>query len=123
MKLSTRSIIILVAILALLASASVVFAQKDVPVRHRRGGARGEVTAVGPSSLTLSTAKGKSVTVKVSDETQIHLRRRQSEGSLCDIQVGYFARVRGWVNEDGTIEARLILAKSKNSRIRKIRPR
>jgi hypothetical protein len=101
-----------VLILALLASATVAFARQNIRDRARRISVEGQVTAIGENSLTLSTPSGKSVTVTVSDQTKIHLSRSQIEGHLSDIQVGNSVRVRGRQNDDGSLEARLILVLS-----------
>jgi preprotein translocase subunit YajC len=107
-KLSIKSVVIVVMVLAVLGSAAVVLAQGNVSEQSRRVNIKGKVTAVGDNRLTLSTAKGKSVTVNVSDETKIRLGKRQGEGSLDDIQVGHLVKVRGRDHKDDAIEARLI---------------
>jgi hypothetical protein len=119
--------------IALVAGASVAFAQSSfqdgprfgnaegpaffqqageegAPCGGRGGpGAGGEVTAVSDSSLTVATPKGDSVTVKVSEDTVVRLVESQSEGSLSDIEVGDNVMVRGQRNDDGSVEAKAIM--------------
>lgn len=80
-------------------------------------GAENEVTAVGDNSLTIQTRSGDSITVNVTDETRIMLAATRSEGSLSDIQVGYTVRVFGRKNDDGSIDARQIVALPGSDRV------
>lgn len=94
------------------AEGSAFFQQagEEGPCGGRRGpGAGGEVTAVSDSSLTLTTPKGDSVTVNVSEDTVVRLVESQSDGSLSDIKVGSHVMVRGQRNDDGSVEAKAIM--------------
>ncbi|MFC1975845.1 DUF5666 domain-containing protein [Chloroflexota bacterium] len=121
MKLTTITILIL----TLLAGANVAFAQGgvqdgvqdkaqdgsrlgDAERPGRGGGLRGEVTAVGDDSLTVATRNGKSVTVNVTDETRIQ-KLDSGQGSLSDIEVGNMVGVRGQKNDNGSVQARIIV--------------
>lgn len=75
-----------------------------------RGGPGGKVTAVGDGSLTIENKEGESVTVTVTEDTQVMVAETQSEGSLSDINVDDNVRVMGRPAEEGdSIEARGIL--------------
>lgn len=116
MKLITK-LVLMISLLSLgtLGAASLAYAQ--TPTRATPGGGvRGEVTAVGDSSLTISTPDNQTITVNVSAETRIRLTETRSEGNLADIAVGNFVGVRGPKNDDGSIAARLILVLPENPR-------
>jgi len=109
MKSITKLVLVMMMTFTLLPkSATTALAQETDVARHRFG-FRGEVTAVGESSLTVETAKGENVTVNVTDDTKIRLVKTQSEGDLSDIEVGNFVGVRGQRNDDGSVKARLIV--------------
>ncbi len=108
MKSSIRWILIALTSLTLLGNVSTAFAQEDNPPQGRRGGVRGEVTAVSDTTLTVAARNGQSVTVNVTDETKILLLASDGEGGLADIQVGDWIGVRGSKSEDGSLQARLI---------------
>lgn len=107
MKLIAKLTLTIILLLASSAVTGVALAQS--PIDAQRGGIRGEVMAVSDSSLTISTPSSESITVNVTDETRIWLAETRHEGSLADIEVGNFIGVRGQKNDDGSIEARLIL--------------
>ena len=108
MKAIVKRVMIAVVALMVLGSTSVAFAQG--PADGRQGiGFRGEVTFVGSSSITVLTRNDESITVSVTDQTNIRLPIDRSEGTLDDIETGNFVGVRGTKNDDGSINARLIL--------------
>jgi len=110
MKLFTKLVMVTFALLALLGSTSVALAQEvDSPERDRRGGVRGEVTAVGTTSLTVAAHNGDTVTVHVSSDTRIRLVESQQDGELEDIDPGNFVGAAGNKNDDGSVNARFIL--------------
>lgn len=109
MKSLTKLVMVMMMALALISSATVAFAQEESDGARPRNGLRGEVTAVSTSSLTVEPPNGESVTVNITDETTIRLVETQSEGTIDDIEVGNFVGVRGQKNDDGSVNARLIV--------------
>jgi hypothetical protein len=81
--------------LMLLGNTSAVLAQEETPLVARGVGVRGEVIAVSETNLTLAARNGQSVTVNVTNETEVLLIGSGGEGSLSDIQVGDLVAVRG----------------------------
>jgi hypothetical protein len=118
MKLSTKSITLIVMILVLLVSTTVALAQQNIGDRAKRVRLKGQVTAVGENSFTLSVSPEANVTITVNDQTKIHLSRRQDEGRLSDIQVDSSVSIRGRQTDEASIEARLILVKPSQLRSR-----
>ena len=116
MKSLTKLIMVILMAFVLASSTTVAFAQEETDAARHRVGLRGEVTAVGTSSLTVETPNGESVTVNVTDDTKIHLIETDGEGSLSDIEVGNFVGVRGQRNDDGSVNARLIVVASEDLR-------
>lgn len=70
------------------------------------GGVTGEVTAIDGSTLTVAGRDGESITVNVSENTQVFLVETGSDGSISDIKVGSNIGVRGQRNDDDSVEAR-----------------
>lgn len=116
MKSLVKFVTTMLIILTLMGSTTAAFAQENQPEPNRPGGLRGEVAAVGDSSLTVTPPDGQNVTVHVSDETRIRLAESQSQGNLEDIEPGNFVGVRGPKNDDGSINARFILVLPQNPR-------
>lgn len=105
MKLTTIAALIF----TLLASAGPAFAQDDPAIAPRPGGGiRGEVTARGAGSLTVAVRNGENVTVHVTEDTRVHIFG-SGQGELADIEVGNFVGARGPRNDDGSIQARVIV--------------
>lgn len=115
MKKFSKLCVVMMTLLALLTTAGTAFAQEtNLTTNRPAGGLRGEVTAVGDNSLTVSTRNGQSVAVNVTDETKIRLLKDRTAGELSDIEVGNFVGVRGTKNDDGSVNARWIVVLPEN---------
>jgi hypothetical protein len=86
-----------VAGLALMASASMVFAQGAPPVR-----VRGEITKVEGTTLSVKTREGQNVTLKLADPPRI---AAMVKASLAEIKEGSFIGVSAMPEPDGTQKA------------------
>lgn len=107
MKRLNKLVIGLLLALVVISGASLAYAASEGRgPGGARGGAGGEVTAVGDSSLTVENRNGESITVNVTDETVVNLVETGGQGSLSDIEVGDNVRVRGSRNDDGSVDAR-----------------
>lgn len=115
MKKFSKLCIVMMTVVALLTTAATAFAQESNPAAGRSvDGLRGEVTAVGDNSLTVSARNGQSVTVNVTADTKIRLLKDRARGELSDIDVGNFVGVRGSKNDDGSVNARWIVVLPEN---------
>ncbi len=106
MKLAALLMIVIIG----LGSAGVALADEGHPPPQpprRDPVVRGEVTAISDTTLTVAAGEDRTVTVQVSDETQVRILG-QGEGSLADVQVGSFIGAHGPRQEE-TVEARLIV--------------
>ena len=74
--------------------------------KGHHGGVTGEVTAIDGNTLTVADRDGESITVNVTEDTQVFLVETGSEGSISDIQVGSNIGVRGQRNDDDSVDAR-----------------
>ena len=104
MKTFTKITTFFVLMAVLFSLAGTAFAQ-DGGHRGKRGGggASGEVTAVSSDTITVLNRNDESVTVSVSDNTEVYLVASQSEGSLSDIAVGDSVKIHGERNDEGTV--------------------
>ena len=111
MKRLTTSLMLILMLMVMVGNVTVAWAAEgdDPAPRPRRGGVRGEVTAVDDTSVTILTLREESVVVQVTAETHIQLVEVQSPGSLSDIEIGDRVGVRGRRTEDGVFEARVMI--------------
>jgi hypothetical protein len=86
-----------VAGLALMATASAVWAQQAPPVR-----VRGEITKVEGTTLSVKTREGQNVTVKLAEPPRI---AAMEKSSLAEIKEGSFIGVSAMPQPDGTQKA------------------
>ena len=88
----------------------------DVP-QQRQGGGRGQgengprpvmgkITSITNGTLLISKQDGQTVTVKLTDQTQF--RKDGNQATAADFKVGDTVMVRGELNADQSISARLI---------------
>ena len=95
MTWKTRTLIVLLTLVAVLGSASLAFAQE--PTRPTM--LLGEVTAVGDDGFTLQTRNGREVSVVVTDDTRYRIPGVENP-TLADLETGMFALVRGTWQEE-----------------------
>ncbi len=76
----------------------------------RRPGVGGTITAISGDSLTLKTMDGRTVTVKLNDQTRY--RKDRQEAKRSDFKVGDMVMVRGEPAGDGTITAIGVMSRS-----------
>ena len=106
----------MIVLMTVAAPGAAGMANAQQPLHGKGQGVRGEVIAIGDSSLTLDSPNGDNVTVNVTTDTRIRFPEDRSNGSLSDIQTGNFAGVRGPRNDDGSITARIVIVLSERPR-------
>lgn len=103
--------------------------ERDDPIFHAFGVARpvnddqvfplpGKLVDVDDTTLTVETGRGEAI-VHVDDETAYHLRG-VAEPDLGDLEVGMRVAIRGTLNADGSLQARVVAASQDEPRPRRM---
>jgi len=94
-----KALMKVVAVLALVAMASVALAEGDAAVKKEKKEAlRGIVVSTTGTSITIKNKQGKETTVTTNAETKIKVEGK--EGTLNDIKPGMYAKI---LPADGTV--------------------
>ncbi len=116
MKWIVGLIIVVVFGLISLGSASPALSQGGSPTKtmpQPDQSIKGEVTAISDTELTVTSARGQSLTALITGDTKLK-RSGGGQLSLDEIEVGDFAGVLGLKNNDGAIVAALIILVPEN---------
>ena len=100
MKTVTKLMLVIITLLALLASASTTFAEGVIKMQ-------GKVTAISDTTLTIQSENEQSHQVMTNSETKFRIGKQQ--GSLTDIKIGDLIGIMGKKQDDGAILAKQVI--------------